>query len=52
MLRDIEEVDMKLNPQKCSFRVSSAKFLGFIVNAQWMEANPDKIRALIEMSSP
>ena len=44
--------NMKLNPQKCSFGVSSGKFLGFIVNAQGIEANPDKIKALIEMPSP
>ena len=43
---------MKLNPQKCSFGVSSGKFLGFIVNARGIEANPDKIRALMEMPSP
>ena len=43
---------MKLNPQKCSFGVSSGKFLGFIVNARGIEANPDKIKALIDMPSP
>ena len=42
---------MKLNPQKCSFGVSSGKFLGFIVNARGIEANPDKIKALIDMPS-
>ena len=48
----LRRYNMKLNPQKCSFGVSSGKFLGFRVNALGIEANPDKIRALIEMPSP
>ena len=48
----LRKYNMKLNPQKCSFGVSSGKFLGFIVNARGIEANPDKIKALIEMPSP
>ncbi|XP_063942814.1 uncharacterized protein LOC135150442 [Daucus carota subsp. sativus] len=40
---------MKLNPQKCVFGVESDKFRGFIVNHRGIEANPTKIKALIEM---
>ncbi|KAK1399355.1 hypothetical protein POM88_009218 [Heracleum sosnowskyi] len=43
---------MKLNPQKCVFGVESGKFLGFIVNHRGIEANPAKIKALMEMRSP
>ena len=28
----LKDYKMKLNPTKCAFRVSSGKFLGFIVN--------------------
>ena len=42
---------MKLNPLKYVFGVSSGKFLGFMVNQQGIEANLEKIKALIEMSS-
>ena len=49
ILRDYR---MKLNPQKCVFGVESGKFLGFIVNHRGIEANPAKIKALIEMRSP
>ncbi|KAM6543788.1 hypothetical protein CsatB_008235 [Cannabis sativa] len=48
----LKKYNMKLNPKKCSFGVSSRKFLGFIVNARGIEANPEKIKALIEMPSP
>ena len=43
---------MKLNPAKCAFGVSSGKFIGFMVNERGIEANPEKIRALIDMQSP
>ncbi|KAK1388756.1 hypothetical protein POM88_016934 [Heracleum sosnowskyi] len=43
---------MRLNPQKCVFGVESWKFLGFIVNHRGIEANPEKIKALLEMKSP
>ena len=43
---------MKLNPGKCAFGVSAGKFLGFIVNHRGIEANPDKIKALLDMPSP
>ena len=43
---------MKLNPAKCTFRVSVGKFLGFIVNNRGIEANPDKVKAVLDMPSP
>ena len=43
---------MKLNSAKCAFGVSVEKFLGFIVNNRGIEANPDKIKAVLDMSSP
>ena len=44
--------NMKLNPAKCAFRVSTEKFLCFIVNYQGIEANPDKIKAVLDMPPP
>ena len=43
---------MKLNPAKCTFGVSAGKFLGFIVNNRGIEANPDKIKAVLDMPLP
>ena len=40
---------MKLNPSKCAFRVSLRKFLGFMVSQLGIEANPDKIQAILNM---
>lgn len=43
---------MKLNPSKCAFGVSSGKFLGFMVSHRGIEANPDKIQAILDMKPP
>ena len=48
----LRQYHMKLNPMKCVFGVAAGKFLGFMVNERGIEANPDKIKALIEMKSP
>ena len=43
--------DKKLNPGKCAFGVLLGKFLGFMVSQRGIEANPNKIRAILEMTS-
>ena len=48
----LRDYNMKLNPAKCAFGVSVGKFLGFIVNHRGIEANLDKIKALLDMPSP
>ncbi|CAI9765388.1 unnamed protein product [Fraxinus pennsylvanica] len=48
----LRKYHMRLNPLKCAFGVASGKFLGYIINQRGIEANPKKIKALIEMRSP
>ena len=43
---------MRLNPNKCTFEVASGKFLRFMVSQKGIEANPKKVWAIIEMTSP
>ena len=43
---------MKLNPSKCFFGVASGKFLGFMVSQRGIEANSEKVQAIINMVSP
>ena len=45
----LRQYNMKLNPSKCAFGVSSRKFLGFMVLNRGIEANPDKIQAILDM---
>ena len=48
----LKQYSMKLNPSKCAFGVSLGKFLGFMVSQRGIEANPKKVKAILEMSSP
>ena len=41
--------NMKLNPNKCAFRVTIGKFLGFMVSQRGIVVNPEKVRAIIEL---
>ena len=48
----LRQYNMKLNPNKCTFGVSSGKFLGFMVSHGGIEVNPDKIQAILDMKPP
>ena len=48
----LRQYNMKLNPSKCAFRVSSGKFLGFMVSHRGIEANPNKIQVILDMKPP
>ena len=48
----LRQYNMKLNFSKCAFGVSSGKFLGFMVSHRGIEANPDKIQAILDMKPP
>jgi hypothetical protein len=44
--------NLKLNPEKCVFGIHKGKVLRCLVSTKGIEANPDKIRALVEMQDP
>ena len=48
----LKSYNMKLNPAKCAFGVSVGKFVGFIVNSREIEANPNKIKVVLDMLPP
>ncbi|KAM1705935.1 hypothetical protein ACFX2K_028149 [Malus domestica] len=41
---------MRLNPNKCAFGVGSGKFLGFMISQRGIKANPEKIKAILDMN--
>ena len=43
---------MRLNPVKCVFEVIGGKCLGFLVDEKGIEANSDKIQAILTISRP
>ncbi|XP_065011504.1 uncharacterized protein LOC135640723 [Musa acuminata AAA Group] len=48
----LRKFGMRLNPTKCASGVTSGKFLGFIVHQRGIDANPEKVQAIIDMQSP
>ncbi|CAL2268663.1 unnamed protein product [Prunus armeniaca] len=48
----LRQYRMKLNPSKCTFGVSSGRFLGYLVTQRGIEAHPRQIKAILEMKSP
>ncbi|CAL2239709.1 unnamed protein product [Prunus armeniaca] len=48
----LKDYRMRLNPTKCAFGVSSGKFLRFMISQRGIEANPEKIKAIIDMETP
>ncbi|KAL0428137.1 UNVERIFIED_CONTAM: hypothetical protein Slati_2988500 [Sesamum latifolium] len=48
----LKKYRLKLNLGKCAYRVSGGRFLGFMVTHRGIEANPDKIKAIMDMGPP
>ncbi|KAL0446200.1 UNVERIFIED_CONTAM: hypothetical protein Slati_1747900 [Sesamum latifolium] len=48
----LRKYKLKLNPAKCAFGVQGDRFLGFMVTQRGIEANPLKIKAILDMKAP
>ena len=48
----LRQYNMKLNPSKCAFGVSSGKFLGFMVSHKEIKANLNKIQVILDVKPP
>ena len=48
----LRSYNMKLNPSKCVFGVTTEKFLGFMVSQRGIEVNPEKVRVILELKPP
>jgi ribonuclease HI len=49
---NFRQAGLRLNPKKCVFGVKKGKFLGCLVSTKGIEANPNKIEAIIQMEPP
>jgi hypothetical protein len=49
---NMRRAGLKLNPEKCVFGVRKGKILGCLISAKRIDANPDKIKAIMEMEEP
>ncbi|KAM1027360.1 hypothetical protein ACFX2A_041136 [Malus domestica] len=48
----LRKYNLKMNPLKCAFGVTSGKFLGFIVKHRGIEVDQSKIKAIQSMPEP
>jgi hypothetical protein len=49
---NFRKAGLKLNTEKCVFRVMKGKFLGCLVSTKGIEANPNKIKTILRMEPP
>ncbi|GKE12391.1 reverse transcriptase domain-containing protein [Tanacetum coccineum] len=50
--KTLREKNMKLNPKKCAFGMREGTFLGYKVDADGLRVCPDKVEAVLSLSSP
>ena len=48
-LARVEKYNLRLNPKKCIFRVTSGKLLGHIMSQKGIEVDPEKVKAIREI---
>ena len=48
----VKKYNLRLNPKKCIFRVTSRKFLSIIISKRGIKANPKKIHAVLDLPLP
>ena len=51
-LKQCQDVNLKVNKEKCHFRCMSIPFFGEVVSRQGVQPDPQKVRALTEMPAP
>ena len=49
VLKQCQDVNLKLNKEKCHFRCTSIPFFDEVVSRQGIQPDPQKVRALMEM---
>ena len=52
ILDRMEQFQLRLNPKKCAFGVTSRKLLVFIISTKGIEVDPKKVQAIMDMPPP
>ncbi|GKC15482.1 hypothetical protein Tco_1012264 [Tanacetum coccineum] len=47
----MRQINMKLNPKKCTFGASEGMFLGYLIGTDGIKPCPDKTKAVIQLPS-
>jgi hypothetical protein len=51
-LERMKKYGLRMNPLKCTFRVTSGRFLGFIVHEHGIQIDPNKIESMGKIGEP
>ncbi|KXJ21745.1 Retrovirus-related Pol polyprotein from transposon 297 [Exaiptasia diaphana] len=52
VLERVRDAGMTLNLSKCEFSKPEVKFLGHVISARGIEADPEKVKAIADLPSP
>lgn len=52
VLNRIRAINLKLNPDKCKFRVNCVHYVGHLLTTDGVKPDPEKIKAVCEMEKP
>ncbi|EOY21330.1 RNA-directed DNA polymerase (Reverse transcriptase), Ribonuclease H, putative [Theobroma cacao] len=52
LFKRLRKFQLRLNPTKCTFGVTSEKLLGFVVSERGIEVDPDKVQAIRDLPPP
>ncbi|XP_026396952.1 uncharacterized protein LOC113291656 [Papaver somniferum] len=52
IFEQMRKFNVKVNPEKCVFGVSSGKILGYIISKEGIEVHPEKVQAVRDMPPP
>ncbi|GKA19958.1 reverse transcriptase domain-containing protein [Tanacetum coccineum] len=52
MFQTLREINMKLNPKKCTFRIEEGMFLGYKVSTRGLKVCLDKVDTVLSLPSP
>ena len=52
VLKCLDEVHLKLEPEKCEFHKQEVPFLGYIVTTNGLRQDPEKVKSILEWPAP
>jgi len=52
LLTRLRDVGLTLNPRKCQLRLSSIRFLGYVISEEGVSPDPQKVDSIVKFSAP
>ena len=52
VLRKLVEAGLKVNKDKCKFCCSKVRYFGYLLDEEWLRADPDRIASIVKYPHP